>query len=154
MPSQITHTQSFNIHHLAHILDTYALIFSSCAIFTVYPNRIMLLHPTPLQVITTRTREGSPKDHRANQNWQRETQSVTYVCTRALHSFLSSAHCRAAYTVIPLLPPKATFTPSIQPNLGLPRIRPQLTSAINTLLAIRYSSIFSTCPDHLIRSTR
>ena len=37
-----------------------------------------------------------------------------------LHFFL---HCRAASTVIPLLP-KATFTPSIQPNLGLPLIRP------------------------------
>ena len=56
---------------------------------------------------------------------------------------------RAASTVIPLLPYKATFTPSIQPNLGLPRTRPPLTSAINTLLAIRYSSILSTCPNHL-----
>ena len=43
---------------------------------------------------------------------------------------------RAAFTVIPLLP-KATFAPSIQPNLGLPRTRPRLTLAINTLLAIR-----------------
>ena len=43
---------------------------------------------------------------------------------------------RAASTVIPLLP-KATFTPSIQPNLGLPRTRQPLTLAINTLLAIR-----------------
>ena len=39
-------------------------------------------------------------------------------------------------TVIHLLP-KATFTPSIEQNLGLPRTRPPLTSAINTLLAIR-----------------
>ena len=30
-----------NIHPLAHILDICALIFSSCALFTVYPNRIM-----------------------------------------------------------------------------------------------------------------
>ena len=42
----------------------------------------------------------------------------------------------AASTVIPLLP-KATFTLSIQPNLGLPRTRAPLSSAINTLLAIR-----------------
>ena len=35
-----THT-IIKIHPLAHILDTWALIFSSCAIFTVYPNRIM-----------------------------------------------------------------------------------------------------------------
>ena len=72
-----------------------------------------------------------------------------YVCTRALHSFLSFAHCRAASTIIPLLP-KPTFTPSIQPNLCLPsHIRPPLTSAINPLLAIRYSSILSACPNHL-----
>ena len=50
-------------------------------------------------------------------------------------------------TVISLLP-KATFTPSNQPNLGLPCTRSLLTSAINTLLAIRYSSILSTCPNH------
>ena len=48
---------------------------------------------------------------------------------------------RAASTVIPLLT-KATFTPSIQPNLGLPRTRPPLTSAINTLLAIRARPFF------------
>ena len=59
----------------------------------------------------------------------RETHSVTYVCTRTLHSFQSFqsfVHCRTSSTVIPLLL-KATFTPSIQPNLGLPRTRPQLT---------------------------
>ena len=74
--------------------------------------------------------------------------SFSYICTRALYSFQSFVHWRAASTVIPLLP-KATFTPSIQPNLGLPHNRPQLTSAINTLLAIRYSSILSTFPNHL-----
>ena len=58
------------------------------------------------------------------------------------------SHCRADFTVIPLLP-KATFTPSIQPTLGLPRISPPLTSAINTLLAIRYSSILYIWPNHL-----
>ena len=40
MSNQITHTIN-NIHPLAHILDTCALIFSSCTLFTVYPNRIM-----------------------------------------------------------------------------------------------------------------
>ena len=74
--------------------------------------------------------------------------SFSYICTRALHSFRSFAHCRAASTVIPLLP-KATFTPFIQPNLGLPRTRPPLTSAINTFLAIRNSFIIYTCPNHL-----
>ena len=74
--------------------------------------------------------------------------AFSYICTRALHAFRSFAHCRAASTVTPLLP-KATFTPSIQPNLGLPPTRSPLISAINTLLAIRYSSILSTCPNHL-----
>ena len=53
-----------------------------------------------------------------------------YICSRALPSFLSFAHCRAASTVTPLLP-TATFTPSIQPNLGPPRIHTLLTSAVN-----------------------
>ena len=66
--------------------------------------------------------------------------SLSYICTRALHSFQSFAHCSSPSAVIPLLP-KATFTPSMQPNLGLPRTRPPLTSAMNTLLAIPYSSI-------------
>ena len=74
--------------------------------------------------------------------------SFSYICTRAFHSFRSFAQCRAASTVIPLLA-KATFRRSIQPNLGLPGTRPILTSAINTLLAIRYSSILSTFPNHL-----
>ena len=41
MSSQIKHTQSSNIHPFAHILDTSALIFSSCSIFTVYHIHIM-----------------------------------------------------------------------------------------------------------------
>ena len=71
-----------------------------------------------------------------------------YICTRALHCFISFAHCCAASTAGPL-PPTATFMPSLQPDLGLPFISPPLTSAINTLLALQYSSILSTCPNHL-----
>ena len=91
-------------------------------------------------MITTRAREGGPKEPRAKMAaWN----SFSYICTKALDSFRSFAHCRAASTVITLLP-KATFTPCIQPNyLGLPRTHPPLTSTINTLLAIRYSSILS-----------
>ena len=71
--------------------------------------------------------------------------------TMALHSLISFAHCRAASTVVPLLP-KAIFTPCIQTNLGLPSTRPPLTPAVNTLLVIQYSSILSTCPKHPILS--
>ena len=71
--------------------------------------------------------------------------SFSYICTRALQSFLSFAHCRAATIVIPLLP-KVTFTPSIQPNLGLPRTRPPIISAINTLPALLRTSSFLSLP--------
>ena len=74
--SDNTHTLS-NIHPLAHILDICALIFSSCALFTVYPNPKR--HPIPIQVITTSAREGGPKEQRAKQKWPRGTYSVTYV---------------------------------------------------------------------------
>ena len=40
----------------------------------------------------------------------------TYICTRALHSFLSFARCRTASAVIP--PLQADFTPWIQPTIG------------------------------------
>ena len=40
--------------------------------------------------------------------------------------------------------------PFIQPKLSLPHTRPPLTYAINTFLIIQYSSILSTCPNHLI----
>ena len=140
MSSQITHMKSSNIHPLAHILDIWALIFSSCAIFSL---------PQPHLVTASHLPPGD--NHQSTGGLSKKSQgtwnSFSYIiCTRALHSFLSNAHYRAAFTVIPLLP-KATFTPSIQPNLGLSRTRPP--SAINTLLAIRYSSILSTCPNHL-----
>ena len=49
-----------------------------------------------------------------------------------------------------VVPPPPSFHPaSIQTNLCLSRSRPPLTSAINTLLAIRFSSILATCPNHL-----
>ena len=68
-------TQSTNIHPLANILDTCTLLFSSCAIFTVYTTCIMSRHRTPLQVITTRARS---KRTQAKQNLPCETDSVTY----------------------------------------------------------------------------
>ena len=55
---------------------------------------------------------------------------------------------RAAFTVIPLLP-NATVTPSIQPNLGLPRTRPPLTSAIIPFWQYDTHLFFQTRPNHL-----
>ena len=89
MSSQITHTQSSIRHPLAHILDNCSFIFSSCTIFTLYPNCILYRYPTPLLVIIIIAREGSPKEHRAKQKWPRETQSVTYAPGLSTHSNLS-----------------------------------------------------------------
>ena len=83
----------------SNMYDIWALILSSCTLFTVYSNRIMLRHPTAFQVITTRVREGGPKEHKAKQKWPRETHLVTYVpgiCTlsdlsRSLHRHSSVA---------------------------------------------------------------
>ena len=72
MSSQITHTHTVaNLHPLANILDICTLIFCNCAFFTVYRN--------PLQVITTRTREGGSKEHRAKKKRPRKIHSVIYV---------------------------------------------------------------------------
>ena len=147
MPSQITHIHTIiKIHPLAHLLDSWASIFSSLPFFYILsqPHHVTTSLPSPgdnHQITGGRSERTRCQAKMATWN------SFSYICTRALHSFRSLAHCRAA-SVISLLP-KATFTPSIQPNLGLPRTRPPLTSAINTHLAIRYSSIVSTCPNHL-----
>ena len=80
-----------------------------------------------------------------SQKWPRDTHSVTYVpglstllifraSTRGLHRYSSVAQ---------------DHLHTIHPNLGLSCTHPPLNSAINTLLAIWYSSILSTCLNHL-----
>ena len=152
MSSVIMHAPSSSKHPLAHILGSCAFT-SVIAPFSVCPNSIMERHPTPLGVYPppTQSAEGGGSKEMKNQvkmatgnQWR---SSIIYICPWALHSFQSLPHCRAASTVIPLLS-KATSTPSIQPNLGLLRIRPPLTSA-NTLLAKRHLSILPTSPNRL-----
>ena len=134
MSSQITHTI---IEHTP--LSTYTrhlpLDFQQlCPFYSLsQPYHVTASHP--LQVTTNRAREGGTKEHRANQRHQHETHSVTYVPGLSTLSYFSRIVGQAS-TVIPLLP-KVTFRPSIQRNLGLPRIRPSLTSAIHTLIAVR-----------------
>ena len=108
MSNQITYSSV--IHPLADILDTCGLIFSSCSPCTVHANLIILWHLTPLQVITTRAREGNPKEDRANKNC--DWNSFSNICTRNIHSFLSFPYYRAASTVIPLLPRPPSPLPS------------------------------------------
>ena len=71
----------------------------------------------------------------------------THVNFSCLHMHKGSLllHSRTASTVIPLKH-NATFTLAIQPKLGLPLTIATLTSYIDTLLVIRYTSILSTCP--------
>ena len=140
MSSQITHSQSSNIHQLAHILDTCTSSFSSVHIWS-QPH-----HGTAsLRVITTRARDGSPKEHRAKQKWLCETHSVT--CIPGI-SMLSDNSC------IVMQPPPSFLCCPRPPShhlssLTIVSLVPTLTSAINTLLTIQYSSILSTCPNHL-----
>ena len=105
MSCRITHTQSSNIHP-SPIYLTPAPWFSVVSPFLQFttPHHVTASHP-------------SPGDNQAKLS---SRNSISKICIRALHSFPSFAHCRAASTVIPLLP-KTAFTRSIQPNLGLHR---------------------------------
>ena len=68
---------------------TWVLIFSNCAVFKVYPNRIMKLHSTPLQVITIRAREGGPKKHTVKQNGRVKLNQLLYAPGLSTLSYLS-----------------------------------------------------------------
>ena len=148
MSSQVKHTHSYQDTPLSpqtwHLSIDFQLLrpFYSLS----QPHHVTASLPSPCD---NHQSTGCPSKRTQCQAKMAAWNWFSYICTRALHSFRSYAHCRAASTVIPLLP-KATFTPSIQPNLGLRRTRPPLTSAINTFLAIRYSFILSTSPNHLI----
>ena len=136
-----TYIQPSNLYPLAHILRIGSLIFSSCTLFTVYPNCIMKRHPTPLWVMI----------HQSVGGWSKTTQGqakmstwniIIHICTRAFHSFLSFTHCCTDFTIITLRPRPPSHHPS---NLTLVYSMP----AVSTLLAIWCSSILSTCPNHL-----
>ena len=102
-------------------------------------------------MITTRAREGGPKEYRVKQQWQRETHSVTYVSMLSTLSDLSriGAQPPPSFLCCPMPP---SHHPSRPTSVYLvPAIHYFRHQAINTLLAILYSSIFflSTCPNHL-----
>ena len=102
---------------LGPILDICDLIFNKCTIFysLSQPHHVTVSHPSPGD---NHRSTGMPSERTQGQAKIAAWNSFSYICTMALHSFRSFAHWRAA-SIIPLLP-KATFTPSIQPNLGLP----------------------------------
>ena len=76
--------------------------------------------------MTTRAREGGPKEHCMGPAKIAAWKSISYINAPALSTF-SYLHYRSASTVISLLP-KANFTTSIQPNLCLLCSRPALSS--------------------------
>ena len=99
-------------------------------------------HATPHQVITTEHWRAvwSTQCQAKMAGWN----SFSYKCT-----WLSTLSNLSRIVMQPppsflCCPAIATFTPSIQDNLGPPRTHPLLTSTIITLLAIWYSLIFST----------
>ena len=110
MSSQITHTQSYNKHRLAHILGTFALTSAVAPFLQITPTASCNgNHPSPGDKQTKRGREVRNYSG-TKQNWPRETQSPTHAPGLSTPSYLS-ANCRAASSVIHLLP-KATFTSS------------------------------------------
>ena len=137
MSSHITHTRSSNIHPIAHILDTCALILGSCALFSLSQlHHVMASHPSPGDSHqNTRGKNSRVKLNQLHMHQGSQLFPVFHALLRSLNSYYSVA--------------QGHFTPSIQPNLRLPHTHPPITPAINTLLAIQYSSIFSTCPNHL-----
>ena len=74
---------------------------------------------------------------------------ITQICTRSLHSYLYFAHYYVTSLIIPLLP-KATFTPSTQPNPDLSStqtsicFRHQHPSSHMVLIHSPFSSCFQT----------
>ena len=104
----------------------------------------MASHPS--QVITTRAWEGGLHAHRTKQKWLHETHSVTYApglstlphfhalsCSLNHHSSVVQWYL---HTILPAQPQFTSYTPSTYFHH-------------QRLLAIQFSSILSTCPNHL-----
>ena len=108
MSSQIMHSQLSNIHHLAHILGTWALIS------VLRPFHSL---PQPYHVTASHLSTGDkPQSAGGRSEWTQESSkngrvnSIVYIFIRTLHYILSVAPCRAASTVIH---PFAIIMPSI-----------------------------------------
>ena len=99
-------------------------------------------------MITTKAREGDPKKQSAKPKLPSKTHSVTYVPGLSTLSDLSCIVAQPPSSFLSCLRPPSHH-PSSLTYVGLSRTRRPLTSDINTFLAIRYSFILSTCPNHL-----
>ena len=115
---QITHTQSSNIHSLAHILDTCALIFSSCALFTGRRTVLAIF----MRRFSPSTKEGS-------------SCQVTHIHRSQPH--LPLAHLRGACALSSVVTPfhnfsqphpklRKFYTPSCASGLATPSYPPRI----------------------------
>ena len=75
--------------------------------------------------------------------------SFSSICTWALHSVRSFSIVAHPPPSFHYCPRPHSHHPSSLTSVSLVPVLPLITSAINTLLAIRFSSIISTCPNHL-----
>ena len=145
MSSQIEHTHLSNIYPLAHILGNCPLIFSSCDFlqFNLTASCITVLNPSSGDRLSERGR-AVRKNTGTNQKRPHKTQSSSCAPGPSNPSFPSFADCRAASTAIHLLP-------SIRlPCSRISVYHPHATYFCHPhFLAVRYSSILSTCPNHL-----
>ena len=147
--SQIILTQNFSKHtplrpYSCHLLLDFHLL--RCFYSLSQPYHVTTSLPSPGD--NHHCSEGLSESTQGQAKMPRETHSVTYVPGLSTLSGLSRIGAQPPPSFLCCLRPPSHH-PSSQPNLCLPRTRQPLTSATNTLLAIRYSSILSTCPNHL-----
>ena len=103
-----THTRHLRLNSYQHLCHIYSL-----------PQPHDTTAPIRLQVTNRHRSEGGLREGRQELRKNGRVALYHYICTRALNS-LYFVHCRAASTVIPIMP-MSTFAPLIQPNLALPR---------------------------------
>ena len=125
-PSLVTFSyfESVNTHAitkhrpLAQIFDTCALIFSSSSFsqFTPTAYHVAASHPSPGD---NHQRTWGRSERTRGQAKMAGWNSICFICTRALHSFISFAHCRLSSTVIPRFPRPPSHHPSSLTSVSL-----------------------------------
>ena len=77
--NQIKHTHSHQDTPLSPYTLQLSVHFQQLRPFYSLSQPHHVTHPSPLHVITTRAREGGPKEHRAKQRWPRETYFIIFI---------------------------------------------------------------------------
>ena len=147
--SDNTHTQSFTYTPLHIYLTAWLAYIHFQQLSSIYslpkPHHVPASHPSPGD---NRQSTGEKSERTQGQGKMAMWNPISYIMNQGhplFHIYLAlsqSLHRHSSgaqghlYNIHP-------------PNLGLPRTRPPLTTASNTVVAVRYSSILSTCPNHL-----